>query len=79
MQDTSVYGIVTDSFRWDFIQIRANSEMEKSKAEIVSVLYEIFETAACSSAQPQQQRKRWRQGSDTEFTTELDKPSKIQR
>ncbi|CDM35333.1 unnamed protein product [Penicillium roqueforti FM164] len=28
MQDTPVYGIVTDSFRWDFIQIRADSEVQ---------------------------------------------------
>ncbi|CAI7669422.1 unnamed protein product [Penicillium palitans] len=75
MKDTSVYGIATDSFSWEFIQIRGNSEMEKSKVDIVSLLYKIFETAAHSSSiQPQLQRMRWREGSDTEFTTELEQP-----
>ncbi|KAJ5192372.1 hypothetical protein N7449_008514 [Penicillium cf. viridicatum] len=26
MRDTSVYGIATDSFHWEFIQIRGNRE-----------------------------------------------------
>ncbi|KAJ5603654.1 hypothetical protein N7537_006610 [Penicillium hordei] len=82
MKNTSVYGIVTDSFRWDFIQIRGNSEYitrryrwKYRKVQIVSLLYKIFETTAHSSSiQPQPQRKRWREGSDTEFTAELEQP-----
>ncbi|KAJ5959355.1 uncharacterized protein N7479_006505 [Penicillium vulpinum] len=54
MHDTSVYGVVTDSFDWEFIHIRANGQ-----------------SAAGSSTQSQ--RNRWRQGSEIDFTTELEK------
>ncbi|KXG50158.1 uncharacterized protein PGRI_061250 [Penicillium griseofulvum] len=84
MFDTSVYGVATDSFEWHFIHIRENSEYairiyhwDTGKSKILSLLYMIFETAAGSSAISQ--RKRWRQGSDIDFTTELEKPPNVPR
>ncbi|KAJ5199332.1 hypothetical protein N7491_000112 [Penicillium cf. griseofulvum] len=84
MYDTSVYGVATDSFEWQFIHIRESGEFairsyhwDTSKSKIVSLLYMIFETAAGSSAGSQ--RKRWRQGSDIDFTTELEKRPKVSR